>query len=194
MDITDFYLSDAFTTLKHKLIDVYESKNRHYHNMRHINEMLLLCGSHRFEKTTELCIAAWYHDAFNDTTRNDNEERSAELAITDLSPYLQSPSIEFIKMCILASKHTIPSKFLNSEIGFFVDCDLYILSHDFYYPTYKEMIRKEYSNYTDEEFKSGRIKFLNMLIDRNTVYKQFPHRDKAAMRNMLAERSELLHK
>ncbi len=70
-----------------RLDDAYAGPGRHYHCKTHIAECLSLLDEHRrqAERPYEMIVAIWFHDAVYDTTRFDNEARSAEWARKFLS-------------------------------------------------------------------------------------------------------------
>src|SRR5437868_5756855 len=65
------------------LLGAYESADRHYHNLRHLQHCLRELDLARKEAKDPAAIelAIWYHDAIYDPTRHDNEQRSADMLI-----------------------------------------------------------------------------------------------------------------
>jgi predicted metal-dependent HD superfamily phosphohydrolase len=82
----------------------YSEPHRHYHTLRHIEEMLDLLP-HADETVV---MAVWFHDAIYGGERN--EERSAELAREALTE-LRFPTIETVEQLILATKTHDASQF-----------------------------------------------------------------------------------
>src|SRR5579885_2328162 len=64
----------------------YSSKNRFYHNLHHIAEMIRSIDSvrERLHNPQSVCLAVWFHDAVYNTRSSDNEEKSARLAMTEM--------------------------------------------------------------------------------------------------------------
>jgi len=60
----------------------YSSKNRYYHNLSHISELLKLYYKfeHQLIEKDVILFAIFYHDIIYDVKKNNNEEKSAELA------------------------------------------------------------------------------------------------------------------
>ena len=65
----------------------YGSKNRHYHNLTHLHEMIVLFDLYvtKLKNPDEVLFAIFYHDFVYKTTRNDNELKSAQFALSILS-------------------------------------------------------------------------------------------------------------
>ena len=73
--------------------------HRYYHNLQHIHDMLLN------DNLIINGLTIWYHDAIYDPKRNDNEERSAELAESELKDYIDNDDLKTIMHGILLTKH-----------------------------------------------------------------------------------------
>ena len=105
----------------------YQEPHRFYHNFGHINQCL-----EKFDQVKNILtypyaveMAIWFHDFYYDTTRKDNEERSAEAAEDILKATLPKPDVfaERVAKLILATKHDIqPEYFFDAQI--MVDIDL----------------------------------------------------------------------
>ena len=186
-----FYESDYFISYRDELIERYNEKHRYYHNMWHINDMLNLSTICHPANVGAINLMIWYHDAIYDPTRTDNEERSAELATEHLKDKLDPNDVEYITTGILLTKHTFSSRFLSFDLAILIDCDLYILSHDWYYKMYARNIRKEYSYLTDGQYIKGRIDFLEKMLKKSNWYSQFKDRNIKAEKNMKMELEKL---
>ena len=68
-------------SLRDELVRAYEAADRHYHDLRHIEALLALARDQPLLDSAAVEAAIWFHDAIYDTRRNDNEERSAKLAV-----------------------------------------------------------------------------------------------------------------
>ncbi len=74
------------------LVCRYSDTQRRYHSLEHVRDMLH--GLHQTDQWTDTALqrAVWWHDAIYDSTRSDNEKRSAELAARTLSAWKVSPA------------------------------------------------------------------------------------------------------
>jgi len=176
----------------------YESKTRHYHNLSHILELLQFF--HEFEnKIIEkdiVLFAIFYHDIIYDVKKNNNEEKSAEIAKKRMNEL--NFSTEKINLCygyIIATKlHKIEQK--DSDLAYFLDFDLAILGKDWDdYLKYTGKIRKEFSIYPNILYRKGRKKALNSFLDSDRIYKTTDFFNKfeiQARKNIRKEINELL--
>lgn len=177
----------------------YTEKNRAYHNLTHINNMLEEAAKFD-EKITDkevVLLAIWFHDIIYDSMSKTNEKNSAELAKKILSQTNLSP--ERIQKCydliLLTVKHQ-PHETAHLDDKLLVDFDLEILSRDWEaYKIYSEQVRKEYWMYPAPLFKNGRKKAMGKFLERPTIY-QTPFYQEAkeakARNNIKREMEELL--
>lgn len=149
----------------------YSEPHRHYHTLRHIEEMLDLLP-HADET---VLMAVWFHDAIYGGQQN--EERSAELARQALTE-LRFPSIEVVEQLILATKTHEPSQ-VDPRFHPFLDADLAILgSAPARYDEYAAQIRREYAHIPEPMFRNGRAAVLRTFLARPAIYasKEFRER------------------
>ena len=73
--------------LGEQLIAAYSDSSRHYHDLRHLHQVLTAVDSLAAEAADVdvVRLAAWFHDAVYDVRADDNEERSAQLAEVSLA-------------------------------------------------------------------------------------------------------------
>ena len=141
----------------------YSEPHRHYHTLRHIEEMLDLLP-HADET---VLMAVWFHDAVYGGERN--EERSAELAREALTE-LRFPSIETVEELILATKTHHPSQ-VAARFHAFLDADLAILgSAPARYDEYAGQIRREYAHVPEAMFREGRASVLRTFLARPAIF------------------------
>ncbi len=159
---------DAYNTV----IRSYSESSRHYHTMIHIIDCLIELDSvrHLLDDPEAVEMALWLHDVVYDTKRNDNEERSAELAREILSRmYISSSRIERVVSLILHTK-----SHQRSEIGdynFLSDIDLAILgSKAVVFDGYESDIREEYRWVPSDKFRDGRVAILDGFLKRPRVF------------------------
>lgn len=151
----------------------YSKSNRHYHNLKHLEDLLeqLMSVKGRIENWNVILFTLYYHDIIYKSTKRDNEERSAELAKNRMLEI--GVNEKDIKLCfeqIIATKtHNYHS---NSDTNYFTDADLSILGREpTHYKSYCEHIRKEYSVYPNFMYKKGRKKVINHFLSMNRIFK-----------------------
>ena len=150
----------------------YAEPHRAYHTTRHIEE----CLAH-LDKTRDRCrqpplveLALWFHDAIYDTSKSDNEMRSAEWAVRELAAAGASPAIcGTVRELILVTRHdAIPT---SDDAQLVVDIDLSILGapRDRFLE-YEEQVRSEYAWVPLEVFRRERAKILRAFLSRPSIY------------------------
>lgn len=174
----------------------YSAPTRHYHTKAHITECLALLD--RFTDLAthpyEVAMAIWFHDAIYDTTRSDNEERSATWA----SRFLGSVGVaqekgDRITAMILATKTHESS---NADCKLLLDIDLSILGADpETFIAYDQAIRQEYDWVPEEQYTLARRSVLGSFLARPRIYKTaqfFQRYEQQARENLERKISELL--
>src|SRR5215470_11849955 len=94
-----------------ELVSAYTASDRHYHDLRHIETLLGLADACASAITDREAVEAaiWFHDAIYDTRRNDNEERSAGLAVARLAGTTDGGRVARIAAMIRATAgHAVP--------------------------------------------------------------------------------------
>jgi predicted metal-dependent HD superfamily phosphohydrolase len=152
----------------------YSERNRHYHNLKHIESMLELTKENETAITNldEVLFAIWFHDSIYKSRSKRNEEKSANFAETILRKFnITTQKIENIKQLILSTKkHKIIAD-ENADNAFLLDFDLSILGTDWsVYQNYSHNIRKEYKMYPDFLYKPARKKVLESFLNREKLY------------------------
>jgi predicted metal-dependent HD superfamily phosphohydrolase len=151
----------------------YNSSNRHYHNLQHLQNMYeqLLQVKDLIQDWDTILFSLFYHDIIYNATAKDNEEQSADVAEKRLLQIAYPP--EKIQLCvqqIMATKtHTVS---LDTDTNYFTDADLSILGSEWSaYEAYTKAIRKEYSIYPNLLYKPGRRKMLQHFLGMDKIYK-----------------------
>lgn len=167
----------APSQLQHKfwyeIESAYSAPGRHYHNLNHLDYLMELAEEYREEiqDLDTLKFSIFYHDIVYDTNRNDNEERSADIARNRLEK-LAVPEEKIAKCAaqILATK--THKKTGDNDTDYLLDFDLAYLGEDpSLYREYSANIRKEYSQYPDELFKQGRKRALQHFLEMERIFK-----------------------
>jgi predicted metal-dependent HD superfamily phosphohydrolase len=156
-----------------EIIRAYTGPDRHYHNLRHIQQVLdtILANRGQARDLAALQWAAWFHDVVYDPRAQDNEERSAAFAEHALAPMDVPPEqIAAIKRLILDTKTHQPSGD-DGDGRLFLDADLAILgAPEDQYNSYARAIRREYAWVPDPAYRSGRGSVLRNFLRRPRLY------------------------
>ncbi len=174
----------------------YSYKSRYYHNLSHLTDMIsqLMIIKANIKDFNTILFATFYHDIVYKTNRNDNEEKSAELARNRLQK-LRVPGTIIDKCCkqIIATKNHSTNE--DIDTNYLVDTDLGILGAEWpEYKSYADKIRNEYGKYPDSLYKKGRRDKLNHFLRMDRIFKtdEFKERfEKQARDNMEKELKEL---
>lgn len=151
----------------------YSQKSRKYHNLTHLDNMILELEEVNDKITDYDCIlfSIFYHDIIYKATSKDNEEKSGEIAKIRLEK-LNIPQEKIVRIYnqILATKSHKKSE--DSDTNFLLDADLAILGQDWkIYENYTQQIRKEYSIYPDFLYNPGRKKVLIHFLEFEEIFK-----------------------
>jgi predicted metal-dependent HD superfamily phosphohydrolase len=180
--------------LREDLLARWSESHRKHHNVAHLHEMLNAIGvladdGVQFDREA-VELAAWFHDAVYEIGRDDNEERSADLA-RDL---LESSPIrdEVARLVLLTKAHKVADDDINGAV--LSDADLSVLARDPQrYRAYAQAVREEYAAVPDEVFKPARAQLLSSLLD-GPIFHTEPARarwEERARRNVTDEIREL---
>ena len=154
----------------------YAENHRAYHNLGHIGYLFQLLNTFvsNIANPAVVGFAILYHDIVYDTYRKDNEEQSALIAEKHLTELMvKKELIDHVKTFIVATKdHTILEDFtLHQDLAYFLDFDMAILGEDFdTYKLYSKKIRKEYIQFSDEQYQAGRKQALQKFISSTSIY------------------------
>jgi predicted metal-dependent HD superfamily phosphohydrolase len=177
-------------TLWLELKKVYSTPSRHYHNLTHLEEMIVLFDSYHTELQfpNEVLYSIFYHDYVYKVTRKDNEQKSAEKAVSIL-PTKSKLDKDMIFTMICATQLHQHNEV--EDINWLIDFDLKVLSKDWNeYQLYAKQIRNEYRIYPNFMYKPGRKKALEHFMTTEFVYQTDEFRrkfEKSARRNIQDE-------
>ena len=170
----------------------YSGKKRHYHNLKHLENLLAELTELKtvVNNWDAIVLAIFYHDVVYKAHRKDNEEQSALLANTHLQQLnCQAVLIDQVNKLILATKsHQLSD---DADVNLFTDADLSILGKDWEtYNTYCFNVRKEYAIYPDLLYKPGRKNALQHFLSMNRIFKTehfYKKYEESAKKNMERE-------
>lgn len=160
-------------SLGQELIRRYTDVRRVYHGPEHLLAVLTHIDELADEAGDPLIVrlAAWFHDAVYDVRRDDNEERSAELARTVLPAYDFVPAVveEITRLVLLTRDHAVAEG--DADGAVLCDADLAILaSTPAEYDDYVGQVRAEYRHVAEPTFRAARAAILQALLDRPTIF------------------------
>lgn len=156
-----------------EISDHYSDPERTYHNFSHLVAMM-----NRYDQCQEeiddkdcLLFAIFYHDIIYQFGQNDNEVKSAELAVNRLTDLgLTEEKVHRCYELIVATKSHDRDD--DKDVRFMLDIDIGVLAEtkdD--YLRYTSEIRKEYRMYSDEEYRKGRILVLQRFLEMPRIFK-----------------------
>lgn len=151
----------------------YSSKNRYYHTLNHLENLLnqLLEVKNEIKDWNCILFTLYYHDIIYKATKSDNEDKSADFAKKIMIKLTVAKSIiDNCKSQILATKKHLFN--VDLDINYFIDADLSILGQDWdLYSSYYKNVRKEYSIYPDLLYNPGRKKVLKYFLAMEKIFK-----------------------
>ena len=170
----------------------YSAPKRHYHTLVHLENLLhqLKAVKNEIKNWDAVLFTLYYHDIVYNPLKDNNEEKSAELAAARLRA-LAVPD-ELSQLCqqqILATKKHVLNT--DQDTNYFTDADLSVLGQDWpVYSAYAEGVRKEYSIYPDLIYKPGRKKVLQHFLQMERIFKTdyfYQKLETSAKRNLQQE-------
>ena len=172
--------STASEELYHQLVACYSEPHRKYHTVQHLNECLTHLENVRALAVhpDEVGLALWFHDAIYDTSKKDNEKRSAEWARDSaLAAGVSSEKAARIYELIMATLHNAVPAGKDAEV--LVDIDLGILGAGAdRFDNYEVQVREEYSWVPESLYRAARRKVLEQFVNREWIYSTDSFRSK----------------
>ncbi len=184
--------------LKELIIGCHSEPHRHYHNLHHILQVTTMCEKADASEKDKLIlrIAAWFHDIIYDPKSADNEQQSADLMQEIMGQAgVNKSTIQKAANLILITKDHLSAKTKLEKI--ITDADMFIFSQSpDIYDTYAANVRKEYAAFSDHEFNTGRLGFLQSVkshIEKtgHLFHTQHPLNEQLAMENIEREIASL---
>jgi len=174
-----------------RLAAAYSEPHRRYHNQQHIAECLAeFDPAHHLAKQPDAVeFALWFHDVVYEPKAGDNEERSAELAVSCLAQAnLAETFVEGVRKIVIATKHHEAQP--GSDEAVMIDVDLSILGQgEKRFAEYEEQIRHEYDWVPAVVFALKRAEILESFLARKNIFNTDFFREKYeghARRNLQA--------
>ena len=179
-----------------ELVRRYSEPHRRYHTLDHLRAMFRTLSEFEgnLDAPDTVYLALFFHDAISDSFSTSNEKDSADLATKFLTDNNVAGSvIQAVEQLILATAaHLQETAALDAE--WFLDADLAILAAEpSTYNEYVLAIRQEYSEFSDEAFRAGRMRFLETILDApylfrtDVLHDRFEMSARANLQNELAQ-------
>ncbi len=175
-------------TLVDRVMARYAEPHRRYHTWTHALACLEARALITRAELPEVDLAILFHDAIYDPLAHDNEEKSAELLVTEgRRASLGEALVQRAVPLVLATKHG--ANVATSEAAcIVVDADLSILGAEpAVFEAYERAVREEYAMIDDEMFAAGRARVLRQFLERPNIYETKAARDaweSSARRNL----------
>lgn len=159
-----------------RLMACWNQEHRRYHTAQHLRECLQHFAEVRdqAQRPAEFELALWFHDAFYDPRRDDNELLSAQWARQSvLQAGLAHDMADRVHALVMATLHeAVPA---HADAQLLADVDLAILGAEARrFDESDEQIRAEYAHVPEEEFRVGRARVLKSFLARPRLYST-PH-------------------
>lgn len=150
----------------------YSNKNRHYHTLEHLNNLLnqLSVMRDQIADWRTILFALYFHDVVYNVLKTNNEAKSALVAEKRMKRLaVPEKMIERCKAHIHATKtHTLS---VDHDTNIFTDADLSILGAPWeIYLQYYQHVRKEYALYPDFVYNPGRKKVLSHFLHQQQIF------------------------
>jgi predicted metal-dependent HD superfamily phosphohydrolase len=151
------------------VLAMWNESHRSYHNLNHLNDLISQINENKSnfsEKEYEkLMLAAIFHDVVYDPSSSTNEEDSANFLMECVVDKNNSDILDVKQMILDTKTHNSTTKLSES----FNNYDMNIVERDFeQLVEWEKGISEEYSVYPKEQYKEGRVKFLESLLDKYT--------------------------
>ena len=154
-----------------ELDDAYGAVTRFYHGREHIDDCLVKYDAvkDQLDEPSLVEYALWFHDAIYDARASDNEERSAQWAVTVLQDSGVAPDkVDVVERLIIATKI---HKGFSTDSSYLLDIDLSILGEDpEVFMHYDQGIRKEYAHVDEVTYANARASVLRSFLNRDRIY------------------------
>jgi pantetheine-phosphate adenylyltransferase len=150
------------------LLSMWNESHRSYHTQNHLLDLIGQINDHKSklsEKQYEkLILCALFHDIVYDPKRGDNEEKSAEFFINSCQDKEDIDLLEVKQMILDTKTHEAQTEL--SQL--FIEFDMKVVNSDYEkLLEWEKGIKDEFEPiYGEENYKFGRLKFLESLLDK----------------------------
>ncbi|WP_394004962.1 hypothetical protein ACF3M1_07580 [Luteimonas sp. WGS1318] len=162
----------------------YAQPPRAYHSLAHVDALLRLyhevAQTDGWAQPAEVYLAILYHDAIYEARRDDNETRSAEMAVEAIDRWLPDAGVDtgrVAALIALTARHgrhaatDFDADAIGDDTRRFLDCDMAILGADAEtFDAYDRGIAAEYRHLPRWMFALNRRRFLKALLARARIF------------------------
>ena len=170
----------------------YATPPRAYHDFGHVRAVLRhydeVAAGPGWAQPVEVYLAILYHDAIYEAGRQDNETRSAELAVAEIARWLPDANVDTARVAELIAFTARHGRLAPADLGndataddtrHFLDCDMAILGAEpTVFDAYDRGIATEYRGRVPGWlFRINRRRFLKGLLAKERIFlSDFFHR------------------
>jgi pantetheine-phosphate adenylyltransferase len=149
------------------VLSMWNESHRSYHNLNHLNDLISQINENKSkfsEKEYEkLMLSAIFHDIVYDPSNSTNEEDSANFLMECVVDKTNTDILDVRQMILDTKTHNSTTNLSES----FNNYDMNIVERDFeQLLDWEKGISEEFSVYPKEQYKEGRLKFLESLLDK----------------------------
>jgi pantetheine-phosphate adenylyltransferase len=149
------------------ILSMWNESHRSYHNLNHLNDLISQINENKSkfsEKEYEkLMLSAIFHDIVYDPSSSTNEEDSANFLMECVVDKSNEDILEVRQMILDTKTHNSTTNLSES----FNNYDMNIVERDLdQLLDWEKGISEEFSVYPKEQYKEGRINFLESLLDK----------------------------
>lgn len=163
----------------------YAAPPRAYHDFGHVRSVLRhydeVATGPGWVQPVEVYLAVLYHDAIYEAGRQDNEARSAELAVAELARWMPGARVDAARIADLIRLTARHGRLVPDDLGdgttaadarHFLDCDMAILGAEpAVFDAYDRGIAAEYRGHVPGWlFRLNRRRFLTSLLAKKRIY------------------------
>lgn len=158
--------------LRDRLLAAWSEPQRQYHTLQHLEESLWSFEAHAdlARRPAEIELALWFHDAIYEVRASDNEQRSAEWAVTTLTEAgVDAEVLARVQSLVMATRHRAAPG--TPDEALLVDIDLSILGAEpERFDEYEVQVRQEYAWVPGTLFRRKRRALLEDFLARPSIF------------------------
>jgi len=164
---------DAAYAIAHCLFARMNDARLHYHTPIHVLSLFDFADDYQIHLQNHDKLAIWFHDAIYEINSAEcrNETSSVDFMIALLQDYLDYN--DYIKAAYIiedTTMHLEPLKHNSSDLVLDLDLSNFAYNREMHNVA-NQAVRKEYSQYSDQQFATGRLNFLKKFLNKGFIYR-----------------------